>query len=365
MSISARNISGRFMLTDQLNELRARFDDALAAANDERSLEDVRVAFLGRSGEITSLRRGIGQLPAAQRPDAGKIINEVVEAMETRLSGAQAQLELRAFDAQLSQRIDVTFPSVAPQVGSIHPVRRVVQDACRYFQRHGFAVVLGPEIEPEYYNFDALNIPPDHPAREGFDSFFLTDTLLLRPHTSPMQIRTMQQHRPPVAVVVPGKCYRRDAVDARHLFQFNQIEGLLVGEDVTMGHLKGMLTGLCRELFGHDQQVRFRPSFFPFTEPSAEVDTTCPLCRGEGVVRAAHHQPEVTQCRMCGGSGWIELGGSGMVHPNVLRNMDYDPDVYSGWAFGFGVERMALVRYDIDDIRRLYENDPDFLYQLS
>ncbi|HLI97318.1 MAG TPA: phenylalanine--tRNA ligase subunit alpha [Candidatus Baltobacteraceae bacterium] len=354
------------MLNDQLNELRARFDAALAAANDEKTLETVRVTYLGRSGEITLLRRGIGQLPPAERPGAGKLINEAVEAMEAALTDAQARVESRAFDAQLGARIDVTFPSIAPRAGSIHPVRRVIEDACRYFQHHGFAVVLGPEIEPEYYNFDALNIPPDHPAREGFDSFFLTDTLLLRPHTSPMQIRTMQQHRPPVAVVVPGKCYRRDAVDARHLFQFYQIEGLLVGEDVHMGHLKGMLTGMCRELFGPDQQVRFRPSFFPFTEPSAEVDTTCPLCRGEGiVVRLAHHDAAATQCRMCGGSGWIELGGSGMVHPNVLRNMDFDPSVYSGWAFGFGVERMALVRYDIDDIRRFYENDPDFLYQLS
>jgi phenylalanyl-tRNA synthetase alpha chain len=341
------------MLSDQLHEFRARFDAALAAAGDQRALDAVRVAFLGRSGEITSLRRGIGQLPAAERPAAGKVINEAVEQMEAALARAQDAIRASAFETQLSTRIDVTFPSIRPQAGSIHPVRRVMEDACGYFQRHGFAVVLGPEIEPEYYNFDALNIPPDHPAREGFDSFFLTDTLLLRPHTSPMQIRTMQQHRPPVAVVVPGKCYRRDAVDARHLFQFHQIEGLLVGENVTMGHLKGMLTGLCRELFGADQQVRFRPSFFPFTEPSAEVDTTCPLCRGEG------------QCRMCGGSGWIELGGSGMVHPNVLRNMEYDPDVYSGWAFGFGIERMALVRYDIDDIRRFYENDPDFLHQLA
>jgi phenylalanyl-tRNA synthetase alpha chain len=274
--------------------------------------------------------------------------------MEPALKDAQLRVESRAFEDQLAQRIDVTFPATQSRAGSLHPIRRVLEDVCGYFQRHGFAVVLGPEIEPEYYNFDALNIPPDHPAREGFDSFFLTDNLLLRPHTSPMQIRTMQQHRPPVAIVTPGKCYRRDAVDARHLFQFHQIEGLLVGENVHMGHLKGMLTGMCRELFGADQQVRFRPSFFPFTEPSAEVDTTCPLCRGEGV-----------QCRMCGGSGWIELGGSGMVHPNVLRNMEYDPEVYSGWAFGFGIERMALVRYDIDDIRRFYENDPDFLYQLS
>ena len=347
------------MLTDQLNELRARFDAALAAAGDEKSLEDVRVAFLGRSGEITLLRRSIGQLPPAERPGAGKIINDAVESMEGALSQAQERLESQKFDAELSQRIDVTFPSIAPGAGSLHPIRRVLEDVCRYFQHHGFAVVLGPEIEPEYYNFDALNIPPDHPAREGFDSFFLTDTLLLRPHTSPMQIRTMQQHRPPIAIVTPGKCYRRDAVDARHLFQFHQIEGLLVGEGVHMGHLKGMLTGMCRELFGADQQVRFRPSFFPFTEPSAEVDTTCPLCRGEGT------NAEGVQCRMCGGSGWIELGGSGMVHPNVLRNMEYDPDVYSGWAFGFGIERMALVRYDIDDIRRFFENDPEFLHTLA
>jgi phenylalanyl-tRNA synthetase alpha chain len=347
------------MLSDHLTELRARFDAALSAAGDETALDAVRVRFLGRSGEITTLRRGIGQLAAEERPTAGKIINEAVAQMEAALAQAQAALESRKFEAQLSQRIDVTFPAIEPQTGSIHPVRRVLEDACRYFEQHGFAVVLGPEIEPEYYNFDALNIPPDHPAREGFDSFFLTDTLLLRPHTSPMQIRTMQQHRPPVAIVTPGKCYRRDAVDARHLFQFHQLEGLLVGEDVTMAHLKGMLTGMCRELFGPEQQVRFRPSFFPFTEPSAEVDTTCPLCRGEGV------SADDSQCRMCGGSGWIELGGSGMVHPNVLRNMEYDPAVYSGWAFGFGIERMALVRYDIDDIRRFYENDPDFLYQLA
>jgi phenylalanyl-tRNA synthetase alpha chain len=341
-------------LDTRLSELRTRFDASLAQASDAKALEHVRVSFLGRSGEVTLLRRGIGQLPAPERPTAGKVINEAVEAMENALQSAEAALQTRAFEAQLAARIDVTFPAPQAPVGTIHPLRRVTEDVCRYFQRHGFAVVLGPEIEPEYYNFDALNIPPDHPAREGFDSFFLTDTLLLRPHTSPMQIRTMQLHPPPVAVVVPGRCYRRDAVDARHHFQFHQIEGLLVDKDVHMGHLKGMLTGMCRELFGRDQQVRFRPSYFPFTEPSAEVDTTCPLCAGQGA-----------QCRMCGGSGWIELGGSGMVHPNVLRNMDYDPNVYSGWAFGFGVERMALVRYDIDDIRRFYENDPDFLKQLA
>jgi len=341
-------------LQTRLIDLRARFDDALRDARDAAAIDRVRVSYLGRSGEVTLLRRGIGQLPAAERPGAGQTINEAAAAMESALQDALAAVESQAFGEQLQSRIDVTFPPAPAQTGSIHPIRRVTEDLSAYFRRHGFAIVLGPEIEPEYYNFDALNIPADHPAREGFDSFWLTNTLLLRPHTSPMQIRTMEHHRPPVAVFVPGRCYRRDAVDARHLYQFTQVEGLLIDEGIHFGHLKGMLTGMCRELFGRDQQVRFRPSFFPFTEPSAEVDTTCPLCRGEG-----------GSCRMCGGSGWIELGGSGMVHPNVLRTMDYDPEVYSGWAFGFGVERLALVRYDVDDIRRFYENDPAFLMQLA
>lgn len=341
-------------LATQLEDFQRRLTEAAAAANDERALDDVRVAFLGRSGEVTQLRRGIGRLPHAERPTAGKVINEAVERMERELAIAQARVENNVFEHELAQSIDVTFPAIAPQTGSIHPVRAVLRDAASYFQRRGFAVVLGPEIEPDYYNFDALNIPATHPAREGFDSFFVTDTLLLRPHTSPMQIRTMQAHEPPVAIVAPGRCYRRDAVDARHLFQFNQIEGLLVAEGVHFGHLKGMLTGMCRELFGADQNVRFRPSYFPFTEPSAEFDTTCPKCKSRS-----------DECSMCGGSGWIELGGSGMVHPNVLREVGYDSERYTGWAFGFGIERLALTRYEIDDIRRFVENDPDFLAQLA
>jgi phenylalanyl-tRNA synthetase alpha chain len=341
-------------LATQLQGIRERLSEAARLAADERALDAVRVAFLGRSGEVTNLRRSIGQLPAADRPTAGKVINESVEAMEHELAVATARLENRAFDGELAQSIDVTFPAIAPLRGSIHPVRRVLRDAVSYFERRGFAVVLGTEVEPDYYNFDALNIPATHPAREGFDSFFISESLLLRPHTSPMQIRTMQAHRPPVAIVAPGRCYRRDAVDARHLFQFNQIEGLLVAEGIHFGHLKGMLTGMCRELFGDDQRVRFRPSYFPFTEPSAEFDTTCPKCKGR-----------LTTCNMCGGSGWIELGGSGMVHPNVLTEVGYDPQVYTGWAFGFGIERIGLTRYDIDDIRRFVESDPDFLSQLA
>ena len=340
-------------LAAMLAALRERFSAAAGAAKGERDLEEVRVAYLGRNGEVTTIRRGIGSLPVDERPSAGKQINDAVDAMEALLAQRRGALESSEVEAELAQRIDVTFPAIPASVGSIHPVRRVIEDACAYFERHGFAVVLGPEVEPDFYNFDALNIPSEHPAREGFDSFWIDDTLLLRPHTSPMQIRTMQLHRPPIAIVAPGKCYRRDAVDARHLFQFHQIEGLLVAEGIHFGHLKGMLTGLCRTLFGVHQRVRFRPSFFPFTEPSAEVDTTCPKCGGTGV------------CGMCGGSGWIELGGAGMVHPNVLRDVGYDPEVVTGWAFGFGAERIALSRYEVDDVRRFIDSDPDFLEQLA
>jgi phenylalanyl-tRNA synthetase alpha chain len=341
-------------LAEQLQALDDRFEAALSQAGNAQGLDEVRIRFLGRSGEVTALRRGIGQLPVDERPTAGKIINEVVERMEEKIAVAERALAMQRFQTQLAQKIDVTIPSIAPATGSIHPIRQVMNEISAYFERHGFAVVLGPEIEPDYYNFDALNIPPDHPAREGFDSFWISEHLLLRPHTSPMQIRTMEEFKPPVAVIVPGKCYRRDAVDARHSYMFHQVEGLLVAEGIHFGHLKGMLAGMCRELFGPDSEIRFRPSYFPFTEPSAEVDTRCPLCKGLG-----------GECRMCGGSGWIELGGSGMVHPNVLRNLKYDPDVVSGWAFGFGIERMALKRYDIDDIRRFFENDPTFLRQLA
>lgn len=345
-------------LAEQLRELQRHFAEEADRATDEQALESVRIAFLGRQGEVTRIRRTIGGLPPQQRPDAGKAINDAVAAMEVLLDARRERLEAQSFDAALAASIDVSYPSIAPSTGAVHPVRNVIADACAYFVRHGFAVVVGPEAEPDYYNFDALNIPSDHPARENFDSFWLTDTLLLRPHTSPMQIRTMQRHEPPIAVIAPGKCFRRDAVDARHLFQFHQIEGLLVAEGVHFGHLKGMLTGLCRELFGPAQSVRFRPSYFPFTEPSAEVDTTCPKCGGTGTVDGA-------RCGMCGGSTWIELGGAGMVHPNVLREAGHDPDRYSGWAFGFGAERIGLARYGVDDIRRFVAGDPDFAVQLS
>jgi phenylalanyl-tRNA synthetase alpha chain len=339
-------------LAEQIDHLATRLQSALAGAADEPAIEAVRVAFFGRSGEINAVRRSIGSLPAADRPGAGKLINERSTELEALVDDALAQLSNRALDAELAQTIDVTFPGPPPRTGSIHPLRRTLQDAVRYFQRRGFAVVIGPEIDDEFHTFDALNIPADHPAREGFDSMYLGNGLLLRPHTSPMQIRTMHAHRPPVAIIAPGTCYRLDAVDARHSYMFHQIEGLLVAEGINFGHLKGMLAGMCAELFGTRTEIRFRPSFFPFTEPSAEVDVKCPACNGAG-------------CKTCSGTGWIEIGGSGMVHPNVLRAAGYDPEAVSGWAFGVGVERIAMKRYGIDDIRVFFENDPAVLEELA
>jgi phenylalanyl-tRNA synthetase alpha chain len=341
-------------LAEQLSALAGRLDEALKTAADANALEALRVAYLGRSGEVTAIRRQIGTLPPDQRPAAGKAINDAVAALEDRFARTETALRTQALRASLAHSIDVTFPGVPPKTGSIHPIRRAMQDVCRYFEHHGFSVVLGNEVETDYHNFDALNIPPDHPARESLDSFYVGPQLVLRTHTSPMQIRTMQAHPPPLAIVVPGKTYRRDDMDARHSYMFHQIEGLMVGEGIHFGHLKGMLTGMCRALFGPRQAVRFRPSFFPFTEPSAEVDTTCPACGGSG-----------ESCRTCGGSGWIEIGGSGMVHPAVLREVAYDPSRVSGWAFGVGIERIAMVRHDIGDIRAFYENAPSFLEQLA
>ena len=345
-------------LATNLAALEARLTAELAGVGDERALEELRVRFLGRSGEVTTIRRGIGALPPADRPNAGKVINAAAERMEAALTGALDRLGSAQLEAQLSETIDVTLPGPPARTGSIHPIRRVMQDVGRYFTRHGFAVLQGPEIESDANNFDALNIPPDHPAREGLDSFYLRPDLVLRTHTSPMQVRAMRESGPPIAVIVPGKAYRRDAVDARHLYQFHQVEGLMVGEDIHFGHLKGVLTGMMRELFGPQQEVRFRPSFFPFTEPSAEIDTTCPGCSGSGRRSAA-------TCRTCGGSGWIEIGGSGMVHPNVLRGVGYDPDAVSGWAFGCGLERIAMKRFDIHDIRAFVENAPGFAEGLA
>jgi phenylalanyl-tRNA synthetase alpha chain len=326
--------------------------EAIAAARTAAELEHVRVKYLGRQGVLTQLLRSLGTLPAAERPQVGAAANEVKRELEAlldaRLAAAQETERTRA---RAVARPDLTLPGRRPPLGAVHPLRQVEDEIIEVFAGLGFSVVEGPEIETDYNNFEALNFPQDHPARDMQDTFFLPGELLLRTHTSPVQIRTMQAQRPPVRVIVPGRVYRRDIADASHSPVFHQVEGLAVDRDISMGDLKGTLELFARELFGPKSRIRFRPSFFPFTEPSAEVDVLCFMCGGTG-------------CRACG-DGWLEILGSGMVHPNVLRNVGYDPEDVTGWAFGMGIERIAMLRYGVDDLRLFFDNDLRFLRQFA
>jgi phenylalanyl-tRNA synthetase alpha chain len=326
---------------------------AVAAARSAAELEQVRIRFLGRGGELTQLLRSLGALPAAERPLVGGAANEVkreLEALlETRLSEATGR-ERREERRRL--RPDLSLPGRRPSAGSVHPLTRVHDEIVAIFQGLGFSVAEGPEIETDYNNFEALNFPPDHPARDAQDTFFLPGARLLRTHTSPVQIRVMKAQRPPVRIVVPGRVYRRDVADPSHSPVFHQVEGLAVDRDTSMADLRGTLELFAQQMFGPRSRIRFRPSFFPFTEPSAEVDVLCFLCGGEG-------------CRTCKQSGWLEILGSGMVHPQVLKNVGYDPEEVTGWAFGMGIDRVAMLKYGIDDIRLLFENDLRFLRQLA
>jgi phenylalanyl-tRNA synthetase alpha chain len=326
---------------------------AVAAARSAAELEQVRIRFLGRGGELTQLLRSLGALPAAERPLVGGAANEVkreLEALlETRLAEATGR-ERREERRRL--RPDLSLPGRRPSAGSVHPLTRVHDEIVAIFQGLGFSVAEGPEIETDYNNFEALNFPPDHPARDAQDTFFLPGARLLRTHTSPVQIRVMKAQRPPVRIVVPGRVYRRDVADPSHSPVFHQVEGLAVDRDTSMADLRGTLELFAQQMFGPRSRIRFRPSFFPFTEPSAEVDVLCFLCGGEG-------------CRTCKQSGWLEILGSGMVHPQVLKNVGYDPEEVTGWAFGMGIDRVAMLKYGIDDIRLLFENDLRFLRQLA
>jgi phenylalanyl-tRNA synthetase alpha chain len=326
---------------------------ATAAAHSAAELEQVRVRFLGRQGALTQLLRSLGTLPPEERPVVGAAANEAKRQLE-------ALLEARVDEARRAervserrrQRLDLTLPGRRPPLGTVHPLTRVHDEIVTIFAGLGFSVAEGPDIETDYYNFEALNIPADHPARDMQDTFYLPGGLLLRTHTSPVQIRTMLAQKPPVRIVVPGRVHRRDVPDASHSPVFHQVEGLAVDRHVTMADLKGTLELFAREMFGPKSRIRFRPSFFPFTEPSAEVDVVCFLCGGDG-------------CRVCKQSGWLEILGSGMVHPQVLKNVGYDPEEVTGWAFGMGIERIAMLKYGIDDIRLFYENDLRFLKQFS
>ena len=329
-------------------------NEALAAiqtAATEADLERIRIEFLGRKGRLSSLLEGLKDLTKEERPEAGRKANEAKRSLETALGARVEQLESdRLADLAQTEAVDVTFPAAPLRRGTVHILNRVQREIETILAGIGYRVETGPEVETDWYNFEALNIPPGHPARDGWDSFYFGENLLLRPHTSPVQIRAMQRLTPPIYIICPGRCYRRDATDASHLACFMQVEGLAVDRGLTVGDLKGTLLYMLQALFGPQRRVRMRPSHFPFTEPSFEFDASCGICNGDG-------------CRSCGGKGWLETGGCGMVHPSVLRAGGIDPDVYSGYAWGFGIERIAMLKYDVEDIRGFYEKDLRFLEQ--
>jgi phenylalanyl-tRNA synthetase alpha chain len=320
---------------------------ALALASDGDAVRDLSVRYLGRKGLVTRFLRSISNLPPQERAEAGKAANAVKQYLDQSFKGAIERMEHAAVDG--GERLDVSLPGRRPAQGALHPITLITGQICDIFEKLGFSVVEGPEVESDYYNFEALNIPKDHPARDMQDTYYISENVVLRTHTSPVQIRTMERQKPPVRVIAPGKVYRCDS-DLTHTPMFHQVEGLLVDERVSFGDLKGILTAFVHRMFDERTSLRFRPSFFPFTEPSAEVDILCVMCRGAG-------------CRVCSQTGWLEVLGSGMVHPALFENVGYDTGRYTGFAFGMGVERIAMLKYGIDDIRKFFDNDLRFLKQ--
>ncbi|WP_020617597.1 phenylalanine--tRNA ligase subunit alpha [Paenibacillus daejeonensis] len=341
-------------MKERLEALRTEALEALQQVTDPGALNELRIKYLGKKGGLTEILRGMGGLSAEERPVIGQVGNEVRGAIEAAIDELQERFQREETESRLrAETIDVTLPGKAPLSGAVHPLNKVAQELEDVFIGMGYTIAEGPEVEEDYYNFEALNLPKNHPARDMQDSFYITDEILMRTHTSPVQVRTMKQmNGKPVKVICPGKVYRRDDDDATHSFQFNQIEGLVIDKNIRMSDLKGTLLQFVQQMFGQQAQIRLRPSFFPFTEPSAEVDVTCVQCQGHG-------------CRMCKQTGWLEILGCGMVHPRVLEMGGYDPEEVSGFAFGMGVERIALLKYGIDDIRHFYANDLRFLNQFA
>ncbi|MBQ5798726.1 MAG: phenylalanine--tRNA ligase subunit alpha [Clostridia bacterium] len=338
-------------MREQLSKIREEALVAVKAATALSEIEELRVRFLGKKGEVSSILKQLGGLSAEERPVIGQLANEVRADIDAAISDAKKRLEADALNQKLAaEKLDITMPGKSGKIGGLHPINTVLNDMIDIFQSMGFDVVDGPEVETDYYNFEALNVPADHPARDMQDTFYLSDNLLLRTQTSAAQIRTMKTRKPPIRIVCPGRVFRADEVDATHSPVFHQMEGLVVDKGVTMCDLLGVLEKFAHEIYGPETKVKFRPSFFPFTEPSVEVDVSCSECGGKG-------------CRVCKGTGWIEILGAGMVHPNVLRACDIDPEVYSGFAFGIGLDRLTTTRYKISDIRLLFENDIRFLEQ--
>ncbi|MBU9735202.1 phenylalanine--tRNA ligase subunit alpha [Diplocloster agilis] len=338
-------------MKEKLDQIRQEALKQIADSDALDKLNDVRVAFLGKKGKLTAVLKGMKDVPAEERPLVGQLVNETRAAIEGFLEESRAKMEKLAREEQLKREvIDVTLPAKKNSVGHRHPNTIALEEVERIFVGMGYEVVEGPEVEYDYYNFEALNIPANHPAKDEQDTFYVTSDIVLRTQTSPVQVRTMEKGKLPIRVIAPGRVFRSDEVDATHSPSFHQIEGLVIDKNITFADLKGTLAEFARQLFGPETKVKFRPHHFPFTEPSAEVDVTCFKCGGKG-------------CRFCKGSGWIEILGCGMVHPNVLKMSGIDPEEYSGFAFGVGLERIALLKYEIDDMRLLYENDDRFLKQ--
>ncbi|MSP38919.1 MAG: phenylalanine--tRNA ligase subunit alpha [Deltaproteobacteria bacterium] len=344
-------------MNDSLETLRGEVLERIQQANSDKEIEQLRVEVLGRSGSLTLRLRGLKDLSAEERPRAGEALNqlrrEFEELLDQRLHGFKAQAKAQTLK---TERIDITLPGTRWQRGSSHPLTLVIDEIVEIFCGMGFEIARGPDIEDDYHNFEALNIPKDHPARDMQDTFFVADGRLLRTHTSPVQIRTMETRKPPLQVIVPGAVYRHDD-DATHSPMFHQVEGFMVDERITFADLKGVLTHVLQQIFERDAGVRFRPSFFPFTEPSAEIDIQCVICGGSGV-----HKDGQT-CRVCKATGWLEILGAGMIDPAVFQCVGYDAEKVSGFAFGMGVERIAMLKYGIDDIRAFFQNDLRFLRQ--
>lgn len=342
-------------MKERLLELKQEALAKIDAAGSLKELQDVRVAYLGKKGPITEVLRGMGKLPPEERPVIGQYANEVRNEIAEHIEKKQAELKESEIQKRLEEEtIDVTLPGRPVRMGNHHPLTAVIEEIEDLFIGMGYQIAEGPEVETDYYNFEALNLPKNHPARDMQDSFYITGEILLRTQTSPIQARTMEKHKGvgPVKIICPGKVYRRDNDDATHSHQFTQIEGLVVDENIRMSDLKGTLTLFAKKLFGEDREIRLRPSFFPFTEPSVEMDISCFKCGGDG-------------CNVCKGTGWIEILGAGMVHPNVLEMSGFDSKKYTGFAFGMGPERIAMLKYGIEDIRHFYQNDIRFLKQFQ
>lgn len=339
-------VSGNTML-EEIDQIKKEFAEDVSAVNDKSDLEEIRIKYLGRKGKVSAAFQLLSEVPKVQKPMFGQKLNQLKKNIEDIYDGLKLKFDA---EVEITSGIDLTLSGRKPFIGRKHPLVQMADEIKSIFVQLGFAVEDGPEIETDYYNFEALNIPANHPARDMQDTLYITDDIVLRTHTSPVQVRVMEKTIPPIRIIAPGRVYRRDTPDASHSPLFHQVEGLVVDENITFADLKGVIEAFAHKMFGRDIKVRFRPSFFPFTEPSAEYDFNCIFCRGKG-------------CRVCKNTGWVEISGAGMVHPNVFKAVGYDPEKYTGYAFGMGIDRIAMLKFGINDIRTFFENDLRFINQ--